>query len=111
MSLQSKFVLDFTYEQPNYVPVDFNLGLDRSARDQEVSNCWTYPTIFSFETDLIRQGLADQNVRGSRGERQAVLIKKRGCAVGGAPRARAAASGAVAAARTSRRTSAATSSA
>lgn len=65
MSLQSKFVLDFTYEQPNYVPADFNLGLDRSARDQEVSNCWTYPTIFSFETDLIRQGLADQNVRGS----------------------------------------------
>lgn len=31
--------------------------LARETRDQEVGNCWTYPTINSFETSLISRGL------------------------------------------------------
>ena len=63
--IPSSFTLNAEFEQPDYVPTDFNLLLERDGRDQEVGNCWTYPTIFSFETDLIRKGLADQNVRGN----------------------------------------------
>ena len=64
-AIPSRFSLNVKFEQPDYVPTDFNLLLERDARSQEVSNCWTYPTIFSFETDLIRKGLADQNIRGN----------------------------------------------
>ena len=63
--IPSRFSLNAEFEQPDYVPADFDLLFDRDGRTQEVSNCWTYPSIFSFETDLIRKGLADQNIRGN----------------------------------------------
>lgn len=34
-----------------------NIDLARETRNQEVGNCWTYPTMNSFETSLISRGL------------------------------------------------------
>ena len=39
--------------------------LTRDGRTQEVRNCWAYPSINSFESSLIRLGLADRTIRGS----------------------------------------------
>lgn len=39
--------------------------LTRDVRSQEVGNCWSYPSVNSFESSLIRLGLADRNIRGS----------------------------------------------
>ena len=39
--------------------------LTRDVRSQEVGNCWTYPSINSFESSLIRLGLADRSIHGS----------------------------------------------
>ena len=63
--IPSRFSLNAEFEQPDYVPANFDLLFDRDGHAQEVGHCWTYPSIFSFETDLIRKGLADQNIRGS----------------------------------------------
>ena len=53
---------------PSDKPRDILWGgtdLSRDVRNQEVGNCWTYPSVNSFESSLIRLGLADRSIRGS----------------------------------------------
>lgn len=69
--MSSKLPKAFTLSErfaPSDKPRDILWGgtdLSRDVRSQEVGNCWTYPSVNSFESSLIRLGLADRSIRGS----------------------------------------------